>query len=167
MPGKAQNDQPISSRHVSYEQRRQHIQAMLRENAGTMPKRHLDLLGLSLALHQIRGSEDPAHSTLLLLLTYAKWQVKQRAMECQSLCTLQVTNRELVGWMSLFGTWWPLSTLCRMSTPHLHAQACLQSSCSWESTVASKVEAKVASVLAQSSRDWCSGLCKLILPAES
>ena len=51
MPGKAQYDQPIISTHVSYEQRRQHTQAMLRENAGTMPERRLGLLGLSLGLH--------------------------------------------------------------------------------------------------------------------
>ena len=167
MPGKAQNDQPISSKHVSYEQRRQHVQAMLQENAGTMPQRHLDALRLSLVLHQIQDSKDTVHLPLLLLPTHAKWQVKQRAMDCQSLRTLQVTSRELEGWMSLSGTWWHLSTLCLMSTPHLHAQACLQSSCSWESTVVSKVKAEVASVLAQSSRDWCSGLCKLIFPSES
>ena len=38
MPGKAQDNQPSSSAQVSYEQRRQHTQAMLGENAGECPK---------------------------------------------------------------------------------------------------------------------------------
>ena len=87
-------------------------------------------------------------------------------MDCQSLCILQVISREPVGWMSLSGTWWPSSTLYQMSTPHLHAQACLQSSCSCRSTVMSETRSESASVLAQNSRDWCSGLCKLFLAAE-
>lgn len=51
MPGRAQNDRPIISTHISYEQRRQHTQTMLRDNAGTMPQRHLTFLGLSLDVY--------------------------------------------------------------------------------------------------------------------
>ena len=70
MPGKAQNDQPNSSENISYEQRRQHIHAMLRESAGTMPQRHLDLLGLSLVLNHIGCLKDTPRSILLRLLTH-------------------------------------------------------------------------------------------------